>query len=649
MQKTMRTCLSVIVIGLLSISSLYGNIQAINQEDIAEKVALMSSFTDYFHAEEAYAYNERLTLDDFEGRQSGTEENNQAAEWIRDRFEEFGLKPYQNTSYFQAFKTPYYEVNSPLSFEVNNSSKTIQMAYRKNFIVYPYSGSGKANSSLVFAGFGVTDEESQYDDYDKIQVKGKTVFIVNGWPSFVAVHSYDGYNTRYKIKNAFDHGAVGVILSPRPTDAELVPMDMKFASGYSCELPCLYVNKNAASVFFENSQLDLSSRLVSIEESKKSQSALLPVTVSYEVHTSAETRNTQNVIGYLPALDQDSEESIVIGAHYDHLGKDQITGDIFRGANDNASGTAVVLELASALSELPIALKTNIVFIAFSGEEEGLIGSQHYVKNPLFPLKKMRAMINLDMVGTGEGVLYAGTSSTLYPELSETIQESADFMDLNIVLNASLLYPGSDHYPFHMNKVPSVFFFQDNPTDIGGYHTVEDTMDSISQEDLERCGQITALTTLVLSDAIWMEINEHLTLPRHPRMKLTGTVFGLEDTDYIVRIGDYELPSDPYEPFEAYVPLQSGDNQIEFLLTTEDEVVVKKYIFLVKAEVDQNLIADFNQDFTVDLKDLALFARYYRLNAPSYHFRSQFDCNLDKMIDAADMNILNSVWGYATQ
>ncbi|MDD4663302.1 MAG: M28 family peptidase [Caldisericia bacterium] len=649
MCKTMKTCLSIIIIGLLSISSLNGNLQAINKEDIPEKVALMSSFTEYFHAEEAFAYNERLTLDDFEGRQSGTEENNQSANWIRDQFIEFGLKPFQNTSYFQEFKTPYYEVNSPLSFEVNNSSKTIQMEYRKHFVVYPYSGSGMADSQVVFAGFGITDEESQYDDYDKTQVKGKTVFILNGWPSFVAVHTYDGYNTRYKIKNAFEHGAVGVILSPRPTDAELVPMNMKFASGYSCELPCLYVNKNTAPTFFENNQVTLTSLLKSIEETKKPQSIPLPVTVSFEVHTTTETRNTNNVIGYLPALDPDSEESIVIGAHYDHLGKDQITGDIFRGANDNASGTAVMLELASALSELPIALKTNIVFIAFSGEEEGLVGSQFYVKNPLFPLKKMRAMINLDMVGTGEGVLYAGTSSTLYPELSETIQESAVYKDLNIVFNANLLYPGSDHYPFHMNKVPSVFFFQDNPTDIGGYHTLKDTMDSISQEDLGSCGNIAILTTLILSDAIWMEINEPKTLPKHPRMKLTGTVFGLEDTSYILKIGDYELLSDSYEPFEAFLPLQSGDNTFEFLITTEEETVVKKFSYLLKAEVDQNLIADFNQDLTVNLKDLTLFARYYGMNAPSYQFRSQFDCNLDKIIDAADMKILNSVWGYVSK
>ena len=106
MQKTMKTCLSIIVVALLSVSSINWNLQAINKEDIAGRVALMSSFTEYFHAEEAFAYNERLTLDDFEGRQSGTEENNQAADWIRDQFVEFGLKPFQSTSYFQEFKTP---------------------------------------------------------------------------------------------------------------------------------------------------------------------------------------------------------------------------------------------------------------------------------------------------------------------------------------------------------------------------------------------------------------------------------------------------------------------------------------------------------------------------------------------------------------
>lgn len=649
MQKALRVFLSILLIFILFVSSISINSKAIQRQSIADQVALIADFAETFNSKQAYVYNERLTFDDFSGRQSGTEQNKLAAEWIRDQFVDFGLQPYQNSSYFQEFSTTYYDVLSPLHFEVKDVNNVIPMEYRKDFVVYPYSGSGAATSQVVFAGYGITDEESGYDDYEDIQVTGKTVYIVNSWPSFVSVHSWDGYNTRYKIKNAFEHGAVGVILSAKPTDGELVPLNMKFASGYSSELPCLYVNKKSSLAFFKNSQSNLTSLLNTIDESKKPQSKTLPVTVSFEIHTISETRPTSNVIGYIPAANPDSEESIVIGAHFDHLGKDLITGDVFRGANDNASGTAVMLELARVLQSLPIALQANIVFIAFSGEEEGLIGSQYYVKNPLFPLKNTIAMINLDMVGTGDGMLYAGTSSALYPDLSETIQESALYMNMDVTLTASLLYPGSDHYPFHMNKVPSVFFFQDNPSDIGGYHTLNDTMDSVDPNNLDRCGKLALLSAIVLGDAVWMELNIPNPVPHHPKMRMTGTVFGLEDSDLMLEIGDYSLPTDSNNPFEIVFPLQDGENQLDFKLVTDDKQVAKQFSYSIQAEVDENLIADFNQDEHIDVSDLALFSRYFGMDAPTYQFRCQFDCNLDQRIDEKDYQILESVWNYAAK
>jgi len=614
--------------------------------DIVETVELMSSFTDSFQKETALKNNEQLASDNFEGRQSGTEAVDKAANWIGEQFKSYGLQPFDKTSYFQEFPVTYYDVTAPLLFSIKTAGRTIHPVYRSDFVVYPISGSGKASSQVVFAGYGITSDDPVYDDYAGIDVNGKIVLVISGTPSFISSSIYERYDTSYKIENALNHHAAGVILASQPEGSILVPMNMKYASGYPAELPCLYISKPTTELFFENHPNSLPQLIDSIQNNKTPASVVLPVSAEFEVHVVLEKRSTNNVIGYIPAIDPNSEESIVIGSHYDHLGKDLITGDIYRGANDNASGTAVMMELARAIQSLPIAVNVNIVFIAFSGEEEGLIGSQYYVKQPLFPLKKIKAMINLDMVGTGDGILLAGTSSSRYPELTEAVEESAKMLDIAISVDDSLLYPGSDHYPFHMNKIPSLFFFQDNPGKIGGYHTLKDTMDSIDPDNLEDCGVLAMLTALTYSQAIWMEFLPPKQSPRHPKLKLTGTIYSLDDNNLYISIGDYILPADPYEPFEIWMPLQSGDNTVEFSLIDDEDQIFKRFSFHLQVDIDQNLIADFNQDFDVDIKDLTLLARYYGMSAPLYQFRSQFDCNLDQVINDQDLAILESVYGY---
>jgi hypothetical protein len=221
---------------------------------------------------------------------------------------------------------------------------------------------------------------------------------------------------------------------------------------------------------------------------------------------------TNNVIGFFPSIDKTSQASIVIGAHYDHLGKDR-SGNIFRGANDNASGSGVMLEIAHALSSSILLNQINIVFIAFSGEEKGLLGSYQYVNQPLFPLDKTVVMINLDMVGTGIGPWEVASNFENKPSLKNLLQDVFTYYKIPFRLASWYLKPVSDHYPFYAKGVPVVFFFRSNPSRIGGYHTIKDTIDTIDITNLDECGKLSLVIALLAGKEL---------IHIEPRYKLNG-------------------------------------------------------------------------------------------------------------------------------
>jgi Zn-dependent M28 family amino/carboxypeptidase len=216
-----------------------------------------------------------------------------------------------------------------------------------------------------------------------------------------------------------------------------------------------------------------------------------------KVESALSVTTTSNVIGYIPSLDRESKASIIIGAHYDHIGKGR-SGAIYRGANDNASGTGVMMEFAATLSKSFLISHINIVFIAFSAEEKGLLGSYYYVKNPLFPINQVLAMINLDMVGTGIGPWEIATNFEKVKTLNYDLNRALAYYKSYYRLCPGYLRPVSDHYPFFQQGVPVLFIIRSNPSNIGGYHTLKDTIDTIDIKNLEECGKIVVLIVLLV-------------------------------------------------------------------------------------------------------------------------------------------------------
>jgi aminopeptidase YwaD len=210
--------------------------------------------------------------------------------------------------------------------------------------------------------------------------------------------------------------------------------------------------------------------------------------------------NAKNVVGFIPAHDPGVKESILIGAHYDHLGTDQ-AGNIYFGANDNASGVSVLLELIKVFTASTWRPKVNIVFIAFSAEEVFGFGSKHYIANPLFPVEKIVAMINLDCVGSYRGEWNIATDLLRNKAKAKRVKTAFDFYHAPLKLNNSYLKRGSDHAIFYKERVPVLFLFRNSPEDLKVLHTPEDVISLISGDVLLESTELSSLLIFLLSES----------------------------------------------------------------------------------------------------------------------------------------------------
>lgn len=610
-----------------------------NAEEI--DVCNYKSIASSYSSKNAYSYLEELTSDKFEGRQSGSKGADLASEWIANLFESYGLTPGgDNDTFYQRFNIPYYEVIPPLSFSISNSFIKEEFRYKKDFIVLPDSGSGLLNSKVVFAGYGITSK--RYDDYEKINVAGKVVLIIRRGPETFDLGE-DALYFKTKINNAKEHGALGVIISEKTNEKYKMDMDTKYVSGEG-SIPVLFVGSDVADKFLLEKKISLLDIEKRIDKEKVPFSFETGSTCRIEVNILSEIRKTSNVIGYIPAKSIETEESILITAHYDHLGIDKIDGSIYRGANDNASGTSVLLEVARTLSVNFYLPEINVVFIAFSGEEEGLYGSFFYVNHPLFSLRKIVAVLNMDMVGTGSGNLIAGTDPLLYKKLSDNIKISSDCLSLDVPIIKRLLNSGSDHYFFHINKIPSVFFIRDNPSGIGGYHNTYDTADTVDPANLKEMGDLIILITSTFSSPYFATFDRYYWKEKtsvHERVLFNGIKRG----EINLLLNGEEIPFE-LERFYKVFSLKDGDNLISIKVLVQDKLSFEK-IINIRCTIDKNLLCDFNFDFKVDLDDLIMFSLHYKEEVSPFEVNQLFDINNDKIINETDFSEFNSCFGYS--
>ncbi|HKY09491.1 MAG TPA: M20/M25/M40 family metallo-hydrolase [Candidatus Binatia bacterium] len=475
-------------------------------------------------AEEIEQHAKYLSSEQLTGRGVDTPGIKLAKEYIAAGFTRYGLKPGgDNGSYFQGFNVAVgVTVKEPSTLAF---APDAPLDLSRDWIPLGLSASDKIEAELVFAGYGITAKDYGYDDYAGLDVKGKIVLVLRYEPPpksadspFKKSPSYSIHSAlRTKANNAREHGALGMILVDMnsPADAEelLSTSTSLWRGGRS--LAAAQIKRDVMERRLAARGISLAALKKHIDGGGKPASRTLTGLRAFLQVTLEETlARTENVVAVLPGREPSlSQESIVVGAHYDHLGYGRFgardgsaVGRIHFGADDNASGTAVLLDVARRLSRLPLKPARSIVFVAFSAEELGLHGSRHFVEQRSNPI---RAMINLDMVGRlrGDRVTVFGTRTG--SDLSRIVTAAAGQLGLNVSESDDV--GRSDHLSFYNKKIPVLHFFTGTHED---YHRASDTWEKLNMEGMARVGDLVTVTALQIADG--RESMNFVSLPSRP-------------------------------------------------------------------------------------------------------------------------------------
>jgi hypothetical protein len=529
----------------------------------------------------AERYQQRVTYlasDDLAGRASGSPGLEKAADYIAAQFRELGLKPGgERDSYFQPF-----EITTGVEFGPANTLRIDGVSLKRDgdFVPIAFSDAGSVAAPVVFAGYGITAPELHWDDYAGLDVKGKIVVVLRHEPQEMDPASpFDGTNfTRHatfinKAINARQHQARGILFITDPAnhakEMDVVGEATRGAESDNTGIAALHVRQAPILAAFQKAGKDLAAIQREMDRDLKPQSFEAPaIRVEFSSDVTRVRKTVRNVMATLAGSDPLlRNEWIVIGAHYDHLGlgdRHSMTpsaiGQIHHGADDNASGSAGVLEFAAAASRNPQAFKRSLLFITFAGEELGLLGSGHFVNRPPIPLEKITAMLNFDMIGrVKDNRLFMGGVGTAAPFknwLEEGRQSVGLTLDYSESGNAS-----SDHASFAGKHVPVLFFFSGLHSD---YHRPSDTADKINVGGAIQTVSLAYLTALRIANEpvrlSFVEVDE-------PRRGGGGTGYGV----YFGSVPDFrdDLKGVLFSDVRAGSPagkagLKAGDLMIEF-------------------------------------------------------------------------------------
>src|SRR5579863_2527301 len=383
-----------------------------------------------------------LASPEMRGRATGSPELEKAAAYIRDKFRGMHLKPISGDSYYQDFDvTTSARLGQKNDLAYTTAVGSRSLSFQKDFIPLNLSSAGEVSGNLVFAGFGITAPEYNYDDYAGIDAQGKIVLLLRHEPQeFDEKSVFEGkvYTDHSQIfskaANAKFHGAKAVLMvndvGTHAGDGDDLEKFGGAEGPDNAGIEFVQVKANVVNRWLALSGKNLEGIESGIDKDLHPESFALPANLrlDLDVDIAREVKTVHNVGAYLPG---ETSEYVVIGAHYDHLGlggqfsmAPSLTGTVHPGADDNASGTAGVLELAGWFSHQP-KRKRGILFLTFAGEELGLLGSSYFVNHPLLPLKDDVAMINMDMIGRiRDRKIYVGgvgTGTTFGPLLKQLV------------------------------------------------------------------------------------------------------------------------------------------------------------------------------------------------------------------------------------
>lgn len=538
-----------------------------------------------------------LASDSLKGRMTGSAGIRLAADFIAARFKEMGLHPLgESGGYFR-----YYdfiagaEPDSASFLSVNGKS----LVYGRDFTFKGFTGSAHIKEAdLVFAGFGVRSDSLNYDDYSGVDVTGKVVVVIRYNPDGDNPHSVYNANSsfRAKTKLAKEKGAAAILfVNSREEEPEDGLQKLEYDRGGTQTLPAIQVKRSIVDGWLKTAGLPSLTDLESgIQRKKRADSRPLSgIKISLHSGLHLIKKPAYNVVGYFPGADEKlKNELVVIGAHYDHWGMGGSSSlyrgtepQIHNGADDNASGTAGIIELAQSLVGKKNPPKRSLIVAAFSGEELGLLGSSALVNQFPFPLDQVVAMFNFDMIGRLDSVnqliMYGMGTSSEFKKLADSLNKPYRF-------NLSFKdegYGPSDHSSFYSKDIPVMFFHTGLHSD---YHRPTDDADKINYPGTKKVLDYAAeIVNAVINQPVKpdfikvksqsagrsMAFNVYIgTIPDYAfngkGLKITGVnpgspadKAGLKGGDVILQIGNSKIDN-IYDYTDALSSLKAGKEEI---------------------------------------------------------------------------------------
>ncbi|MBS1517071.1 MAG: M20/M25/M40 family metallo-hydrolase [Bacteroidetes bacterium] len=447
---------------------------------------------------EIYQHIKYLSSDELEGRFPGTKGDDLTTDYLTNEFKKYKLKPIGDSGYVQNF-----EIYTHVKLSGENYFRTITNGIEKSYSAETeysplgFSGNGTVTGQLVFAGYGITASDQNYDDYkdsngNEIDIKGKVLIIMKYSPGGSDPHNnpFEKFEQlRQKTHIPKERGAAAVIFINGPGAGDEDKLSGLKFDGVTQDagLPVINCKREIIeNILFQDGK-DLKKIQEEIDSTKKSNSFIISNSAA-EIETNIEPVRvrTNNIVGYLEGNDPVlKKEVVVVGAHKDHLGYglygSLYTGNdrqIHNGADDNASGTAAVLELAQKFSSERKDLKRSLLFICFGAEEAGLLGSAYFTNSEYFKNLDISAMINMDMVGRlsdDKLIVYGTGTSTVWNDMLDKYNSSFNF---KLTKTPDGLGP-SDHSSFYIKNIPVLHFFTGTHTD---YHAPGDDYEKINSE-----------------------------------------------------------------------------------------------------------------------------------------------------------------------
>jgi hypothetical protein len=587
-----------------------------------------------FTAEAYIAHIRYLASNELAGRLPGTPGGHAAGEYIAKVFKELGLKPAGvDHTYFQPFTIRRLKKlhENETSFEVAGIGRAWKL--HEDWIPLPYSRPGTIEGLLAFAGYGIKAPEHDYNDYADFDAQGKVLLILRHEPKADDPAADFGGDppSRHalfsvKAKLAAEKGATALLIvnapNRSPDEDALYPWQI-WNTHQSYRLPLVHVSRELANALLQRAELpDLQTLQEKLDGKREPLSRDLK-DLTVRIETGVKYVKGRNVLGLLEGSG-DTGETIVVGAHYDHLGQvpPRAGGKplVHNGADDNASGTAGVLEMARVFATGPRP-RRDMLFMTFDGEELGLLGSKHFVRHPTIELQNVRTMINFDMIGRinrNHLTVFGVPSGREFRELLENAAEAAGLEYEAPGLDTGL-FSCSDHWPFFRQDIPVLFPFTGIHKQ---YHQPEDDWELIDSEGAARLLQmIHAVTSQVANmeagpafvskeererpaatrPAEPEEPKEAQEDKRHPHPRrpvvrlgimpdLTGEAHGLrveavmpngpaqkagiKDGDCIIKIAAHDV-TDVYSYMDALRDRQPGD-EVEVVVARDHEKITLK-------------------------------------------------------------------------